>query len=205
MSGVFARAAARLSLTLPGDVFLRPHATTRGDNFAPEEHAALAVRPSAVLAGLVDHPGAPTLQLTRRAGHLRDHSGQVAFPGGKIDAHDASPLATALREAEEEIGLAPQHVEPIGWLDAWQTGTGYRILPLVARLTPPLKLQPNVAEVARVFEVPLSVAFDSSRFQRQTRIFKGRERSFDALIWDGELIWGATAGIIRHMATRLEA
>ena len=205
MSEIFARAAQRLTLSLPGDVFLRPHAMTPGDSMAADEHAALEARPAAVLVGLVDHPGAPTLLLTRRAGHLRDHSGQVAFPGGKIDASDASPLATAMREADEEIGLAPHHIKPIGWLDAWQTGTGFRILPLVARLKPPLSLQPNSSEVARVFEVPLSIAFDTSRFQRQTRIFKGRERSFDALIWDGELIWGATAGIIRHMATRLEA
>lgn len=205
MNDVFARAARRLALALPADVFARPHGATRGDQMAADEHLALAARPAAVLAGLVDHPGAPTLLLTRRAGHLRDHSGQVAFPGGKIDAGDASPLATALREAEEEIGLDPRRVEPLGWLEAWQTGTGFRILPLVARLTPPLMLRPNAQEVARVFEVPLSVAFDLSRFQRQTRIFKGRERSFDAMSWDGELIWGATAGIIRHMATRLEA
>ncbi len=205
MSDIFARARHSLHLDLPQDVFARAHAMTRGDQMAADEHQGLAARPAAVLVGLVDHRGGATLLLTRRAGHLRDHSGQVAFPGGKVDAGDTSPLATALREAEEEIGLAARHVEPIGWLDAWQTGTGYRILPLVARLVPPLELAPNFEEVARVFEVPLAIALDPARFSRQTRMFKGRERSFDAMMWDGELIWGATAGIIRHLATRLEA
>ena len=118
-----------------------------------------------MLIPVVDHPQ-PTVLLTQRAAHLNDHAGQISFPGGKIDATDASPLDTALREAEEEIGLDREFVDPIGYLDLYATGFGFRILPTVARVRPGFKLRVNKAEVDDAFEVPLAFLMDPANHQR---------------------------------------
>ena len=160
------------------------------------------VRPAAVLIPVVDH-AQPTVLLTQRAAHLNDHAGQISFPGGKIDATDASPLDAALREAEEEIGLAREFVDPIGYLDLYATGFGFRILPTVARVRPGFKLRINKSEVDDAFEVPLAFLMDPSNHQLHSKEFRGMERSYYAMPFEERYIWGATAGILRVLHERI--
>ncbi|MBB5048356.1 8-oxo-dGTP pyrophosphatase MutT (NUDIX family) [Rhodopseudomonas rhenobacensis] len=160
------------------------------------------VRPAAVLIAVVDH-AEPTVLLTMRAAHLTDHAGQIAFPGGKIDAIDASPRDAALREAWEEIGLDRGYVDPIGYLDLYATGYGFRILPLVARVRPGFELRVNKAEVDDAFEVPLSFLMNPANHQLHSKEFRGAERSYYAMPFAERYIWGATAGILRVLYERV--
>jgi 8-oxo-dGTP pyrophosphatase MutT (NUDIX family) len=175
----------------------------------PELVADLAVmeppRPAAVLVGIVPRPEGLAVLLTQRTEHLAKHAGQIAFPGGKVDAGDASPVAAALREASEEIGLEARFVEPLGFLDAYRTGTGFHIMPVVAIVTPGFVLRPNVAEVADTFEVPLGFVMDASNHRRHTRPWRGRERAYYAIPYQERYIWGVTAGILKNMHERLFA
>jgi 8-oxo-dGTP pyrophosphatase MutT (NUDIX family) len=203
---VRARAGARLSRELPADALDPASAPARGDHMlnsrAPEARLVAAARPAAVLAPIVARPDGPTVLLTQRASHLRSHSGQIAFPGGKIDEGE-TPLAAALREAREEIGLPPGSIEPIGWLDPYLTGTGFRIMPLVGIIDPPFTLTVNAEEVEDVFETPLSFLMTGANHQRQSREWQGRLRHFYAIPYERRYIWGATAGIIRNLFERL--
>jgi 8-oxo-dGTP pyrophosphatase MutT (NUDIX family) len=160
------------------------------------------IRPAAVLIPVVDHPQ-PTVLLTQRAAHLNDHAGQISFPGGKIDATDASPLDAALREAEEEIGLSREFIDPIGYLDLYATGFGFRILPTVARIRPGFKLRISEAEVDDAFEVPLAFLMDPANHQVHSKEFRGMERSYYAMPFAQHHIWGATAGILRVLYERI--
>ena len=160
------------------------------------------VRPAAVLIPVVDH-AQPTVLLTQRAAHLNDHAGQIAFPGGKIDVTDASPLDAALREAEEEIGLSRQFVEPLGYLDLYATGFGFRILPTVALVKPGFRLRINKGEVDDAFEVPLAFLMDPANHQVHSKEFRGMERSYYAMPFAERYIWGATAGILRVLYERV--
>jgi 8-oxo-dGTP pyrophosphatase MutT (NUDIX family) len=160
------------------------------------------IRPAAVLIPVVDHRE-PTVLLTQRSAHLADHAGQIAFPGGKIEATDASPLDTALREAEEEIGLDRGFVDPIGYLDLYATGFGFRILPTVARVKPGFKLSINRGEVDDAFEVPLSFLMNPANHQLHSKEFRGMERSYYAMPYAERYIWGATAGILRVLYERI--
>jgi 8-oxo-dGTP pyrophosphatase MutT (NUDIX family) len=160
------------------------------------------IRPAAVLIPVVDHRE-PTVLLTQRSAHLADHAGQIAFPGGKIEATDASPLDTALREAEEEIGLDRGFVDPIGYLDLYATGFGFRILPTVARVKPGFKLSINRGEVDDAFEVPLSFLMNPANHQLHSKEFRGMERSYYAMPYAERYIWGATAGILRILYERI--
>ncbi len=160
------------------------------------------IRPAAVLIPVVDHPQ-PTVLLTQRSAHLNDHAGQISFPGGKIDATDASPLETALREAWEEIGLSREFVEPIGYLDLYGTSFGFRILPTVARVRPGFELKINHSEVDDAFEVPLAFLMDPANHQVHSREFRGMERSYYAMPFAERYIWGATAGILRILYERI--
>ena len=164
-----------------------------------------SVRPAAVLVGIVDRAPELTMLLTQRTEGLPTHSGQIAFPGGKIDAGDASATDTALREAAEEIGLAARHVEILGFLDCYQTGTGFRIMPVVGLITPPFELMINGREVAEAFEVPLGFLMDARNHQRHSREWRGRERHYYAMPFGERYIWGATAGIIRNLHERLHS
>ena len=130
------------------------------------------------------------------------HAGQIAFPGGKTEKSDAGPLATALREAHEEIGLDPALVEPLGFLDSYRTGTGFRITPVVALVDPRFELTLNRDEVADAFEVPLRFLMDTGNHQLHVRTIAGRERRFYAMPYEERFIWGATAGILRNMHER---
>ena len=160
-------------------------------------------RPAAVLVPIVKHDAEVTVLLTTRHANLRQHSGQIAFPGGKIDPDDASPLAAALREAEEEIGLGREVVTPLGYLDPYLTGTGYRVLPVVGSVVPPLRLTINPVEVDDAFEVPLGFLMDPRNHELHSRDFGGRLRRFYAMPFGGRVIWGATAGMLRNLYERL--
>ena len=174
-----------------------------GDHVLNADLSGAAARPAAVLVPLVAHAGGMTVLLTQRAAAMREHSGQVAFPGGKIDEADGSPLAAALREAEEEIGLASARITPLGYLDPYQTGTGFRIQPVVALVMPPFELAINPLEVEAAFEVPLAFLMNPDNHLRHSRAWQGRERFFYAMPYGERYIWGATAGILRNLYERL--
>lgn len=187
----------------PGDLIARP----RGDHemqpqpmAQPDEAAAVQ---AAVLIPIVLRESGPTVLLTQRAAALRSHSAQVAFPGGRVDAVDGSPVVTALRETEEEIGLARTHIRTLGFLDAYLTGTGYRIVPVVALVEPPFSLTLNLHEVDEAFETPLDFLLDPANHKREGREWKGLYRTYYAISFGDRYIWGATAGMIRNLYERL--
>lgn len=151
---------------------------------------------AAVLVPIILRETGPTLLLTQRTAHLRDHAGQISFPGGRCDASDASPEATALREAAEEVGLAAEQIEILGRLPEYHTITGFLITPIVALVTPPLNLKLDDFEVADVFEPPLEFLLDQKNHQRQQCEFEGEMREYWAMPWQGRYIWGATAGML---------
>jgi 8-oxo-dGTP pyrophosphatase MutT (NUDIX family) len=161
-----------------------------------------ATKPAAVLIPIIDR-GEPTVLLTLRTAELASHAGQVAFPGGKIDPSDESPVAAAMREAKEEIGLAPVLIEPIGYLDLYLTFSGFRILPTVARVKPDFSLTLNPWEVKETFEVPLEFLMTPGNHQRKTRDWKGIPRDYYAIPFGERYIWGITAGILRNLYDRI--
>jgi 8-oxo-dGTP pyrophosphatase MutT (NUDIX family) len=161
-----------------------------------------APRPAAVLVPVVMRQPL-TVLLTQRTDSMPSHAGQIAFPGGKIEEGDSDPIAAALREAHEEIGLDPSFVEPLGYLDAYRTGTGYRIYPVVALVRPGFDLKLDAREVADAFEVPLSFLMDARNHQTHDRTLRGVKRRFYAMPFEDRYIWGATAGIMKNMHQRL--
>lgn len=202
----FNRARARLRFDIPAGLTDPSRVPASGDHGTDRMLEILAreqpIRPAAVLVPVVDHPQ-PTVLLTQRAAHLNDHAGQISFPGGKIDATDASPLETALREAEEEIGLSREFVDPVGYLDLYGTSFGFRILPAVARIRPGFKLRINHSEVDDAFEVPLAFLMDPANHQLHSKEFRGVERTYYAMPFEERHIWGATAGILRVLYERI--
>ena len=202
----FNRSRARLTFDVPPgliDPNIVPKTGDEGNDRMLEIIAReQPVRPAAVLIAVVDHPQ-PTVLLTQRSPHLNNHAGQISFPGGKIDAIDASPLDAALREAEEEVGLKREFVEPIGYLDLYGTAFGFRILPTVARVKPGFKLRINHSEVDDAFEVPLAFLMDPANHQVHSKEFRGMERSYYAMPFAERYIWGATAGILRVLYERI--
>jgi 8-oxo-dGTP pyrophosphatase MutT (NUDIX family) len=187
----------RLAASMPA---ARPLA---GDLGAAAERAALT--PASVLVPIVARRESLTVLLTRRTAHLRTHSGQVSFPGGRVEPQDAGPEATALRETQEEIGLAPDRVELIGTLSEYHTRTGYRITPVVGVVAPPFSLQADAHEVDAVFEVPLSFLLDPRNHQRHEREFEGRMVSYFAMPYGDHYIWGATAAMLVNLYRQLVA
>nr|WP_245516422.1 CoA pyrophosphatase [Methylobacterium segetis] len=205
MADFLARAEARLSREPPGPC--DPTSNPRGDHSLDPEGKAVAPpgphRRAAVLVPVVPRYGSLFVLLTKRAPHLRDHSGQIAFPGGKIDPHDETPRHAALREAEEEIGLAPERVRTIGYLDPYLSATGFLVTPVVGLVDPAAPLAPNPAEVAEIFEVPLAVLMDPSRYERNALLWKGQLRHYYAIPFGERMIWGLTAGILHNLHQRL--
>ncbi len=161
------------------------------------------LRPAAVLVPVVVHLGEFTVLMTQRTDHLPSHAGQIAFPGGKMEPKDLNAKDTALRESEEEIGLARGAVDVIGYLDTYQTGTGFRIVPVVGLVQPGFATQIDPMEVAEIFEVPLAFLMDAGNHQRHSIVWKGRRRHYYAMPYENRYIWGATAGIIRNLHERL--
>jgi 8-oxo-dGTP pyrophosphatase MutT (NUDIX family) len=160
---------------------------------------------AAVLVPVIVRESGLTMLLTQRTAHLRDHAGQVSFPGGRCEPGDASPEATALREAEEEVGLAPAQIEVLGRLPEYRTGTGFVITPVVGLVTPPLNLKLDDFEVAEVFEPPLEFLLDSANHQRQSIEVRGTRHEYWAMPWQGYFIWGATAGMLVTLHRFLDA
>ena len=202
----FARARARLRFDIPPgltDASIVPPSGDQGTDRMLEIIAReQPIRPAAVLIAVVDHPQ-PTVLLTQRAAHLHDHAGQISFPGGKIDPQDTSPLDAALREAWEEIGLAREFIDPIGYLDLYGTGFGFRILPTVARIRPGFSLRISEEEVDDAFEVPLAFLMDAANHQVHSKEFRGIMRSYYAMPFEQHYIWGATAGMLRVLYERI--
>ncbi len=163
------------------------------------------LRDAAVLIPVVDYGERATILLTKRAERLRSHSGQVAFPGGRIDDTDASPEEAALREAEEEIGLDRQFIDVIGRMPDYVSGSGYRIAPVLSVVRPGFLLTINRDEVDDAFEVPLSFLMDPANHTRDSRIWENKERFFYTMPYGERYIWGVTAGIIRTLYERLYA
>ena len=185
----FATAPA-LAASVYGDEGVRPEAQD--------------LKPASVLVSIVDRsdeaPGGLTMLLTRRAAHLKDHSGQVSFPGGRVAPGDPSPEATALREAHEEIGLDPRRVELLGRMPEYRTRTGFVITPVIGVIAPPLELRRDANEVEEIFEVPLAFLMDPANHQRQSREWQGQLRWFYAMPYQEHYIWGATAGMVVNLS-----
>jgi 8-oxo-dGTP pyrophosphatase MutT (NUDIX family) len=163
-----------------------------------------SLREAAVLIAVTDRPE-PGVILTQRPQWLRSHGGQVAFPGGKIEAHDSDAVAAALREAQEEIGLNPRDVDVAGVGDAYHSGSGYRIVPVVAVIPPDLTFDPDPNEVEDWFEVPFDHLFNPANFAFHQAHWQGRLRGYYDMMWGERRIWGVTAGIIVNLAQRLPA
>lgn len=155
--------------------------------------------PAAVLFPIVQRNEAPTVLLTQRTTHLKDHPGQISFPGGRRESADPSPAHTALREAAEEIGLSEAQVDIVGYLPEYRTATGFRVTPVVALVTPPFDLQLDSFEVAEVFEVPLAFLLDPANHQQHSLHYRGKLRHYYAMPYGRYFIWGATAGIIMSL------
>ncbi len=158
--------------------------------------------PAAVLIPITDRPQ-PGVVLTQRPQWLRAHGGQVAFPGGKVDPGDSDATATALREAEEELGLSSRDVRIVGQTAPFLSGSGFRITPVIAVIPPDLRFDPNPEEVEDWFEVPAATLFDADAYSRQQAFWRGADRHFYELYWQERRIWGVTAGIIINLTRRL--
>ena len=156
-------------------------------------------RPAAVLIPVVARPEGATVLLTRRSEHLKDHAGQIAFPGGKMDVADREPMDTALREADEEIGLDRRFVSPIGYLDPYLSSSGFRIIPVVALIDPAHQVRLDPSEVESIFEVPLGFLMDPARHETHQREWRGAMRRYYAMPYGDYYIWGVTAGILRNL------
>ncbi|HEY5800728.1 MAG TPA: CoA pyrophosphatase, partial [Burkholderiaceae bacterium] len=145
--------------------------------------------------------------LTQRTAHLTDHAGQISFPGGRAEPHDANAIATALRETDEEIGLNARYIEVLGTLPDYVTASGYRVTPVVALIDPEHTLQADPYEVAEIFEVPLAYLMDGAHHERRTAFVSERagQRTFYAMPYRGYFIWGATAGMLRNLFHFLRA
>jgi 8-oxo-dGTP pyrophosphatase MutT (NUDIX family) len=153
-------------------------------------------KPAAVLLLVVNHPGDPTVIFTQRTAHLADHAGQISFPGGRCEDCDETAEETALREAQEEVGIPADRVEILGRLPEYHTSTGYRVTPVVGWAEPPLAYRPDPHEVADVFEVPLAFLLDAGNHRYESAFFKGRMRNYWAMPYGERFIWGATAGML---------
>lgn len=162
-----------------------------------------AATDAAVLIAIVDHPGEPTIILTQRPNSMRDHPGQVAFPGGKLETGEDA-VAAALREAEEELAIPPCEVRVIGTSDLYHTGTGFRVTPVLAMVPPGLPIVPDPREVEAWFEAPVPLLLERSNWTERTAIWKGQERRYLDMEYEGFRIWGVTAAIIANLARRID-
>lgn len=204
----FARARARLNFDVPPGLADASIIAPSGD-FGTDQMLQIVakekpIRQAAVLIAVVERE-LPTVLLTTRAAHLADHPGQVSFPGGKIDPTDVSPLEAALREADEEVGLKRDFIEPLGYLDVYATSFGFRVLPTLAKVKPGFDLTIDPSEVEDAFEVPLAFLMDPLNHRQGTKEFRGIKRYFYEMPYQQRYIWGATAGMLRVLYERIYA
>ena len=164
------------------------------------EDSTKTYTPAAVLVPLIDHSQGMTVLLTRRTDHLNSHAGQISFPGGRMEKADATPEITALRETEEEIGLGPDFIHVVGRLGVRETGTGYKVVPVIGLIDPPMDLVPDPTEVAEIFEVPLDFVLDPTNHRYETRVISGVERQFYVVPYKDYYIWGLTARLLVSLA-----
>ncbi|HEY4998248.1 MAG TPA: CoA pyrophosphatase [Usitatibacter sp.] len=169
---------------------------TADDLERQHEIGTRALKPAAVLLLVVNHAADPTVVFTQRTAHLADHAGQISFPGGRCDEGDCTPERTALREAEEEVGISSDRVEILGRLPEYRTSTGYSVTPVVGWAEPPLEFSPDPHEVADIFEVPLAFLLDPGNHRYESAFHKGRMRRYWAMPYGERFIWGATAGML---------
>jgi len=169
---------------------------TADDLERQKENSARNLKAASVLLLVVNHPCDPTVVFTQRTAHLSDHAGQISFPGGRVDEGDETAEHTALREAQEEIGLVPECVQILGRLPEYHTSTGFRVTPVVGWCEPPVCYKPDPHEVADVFEVPLAFLLDTRNHRYESAIHKGRLRNYWAVPFGDHFIWGATAGML---------
>ncbi|WP_310496860.1 CoA pyrophosphatase [Sandarakinorhabdus sp.] len=172
------------------------------DLMANPAPATTALTPAAVLIA-VTNEAQPQLLLTRRTAHLKAHAGQVAFPGGRVDAGDADPVAAALREADEEVALDPALVEVLGTSDHYRTGSGYLITPVIGVVPPGIVYRPHPGEVAEIFHVPFAHALNPAHHERHSGMWQGETRHYYIIRHEGRAIWGATAGMLVTLSRRL--
>lgn len=193
-----------------------PARSVRGDRRRSNEDAQIApyreedrnpfvrgdkpLKNAAVLVPLVERDGGLTVMLTKRTDHLANHGGQISFPGGRRDEGDEDHIATALRETEEEVGIARSHISVVGELDDYIVGTGYLVRPVVGLVAPPFSLKPHDHEVAEIFEAPLDFVLDPANILLHARDVGGVKRHHFAIEWQGYYIWGATAGMLRNLS-----
>jgi 8-oxo-dGTP pyrophosphatase MutT (NUDIX family) len=161
-------------------------------------------RAAAVLVPFVKRADTLSILFTQRTQHLRQHAGQISFPGGGVEENDADVVATALRETNEETGIAPALVEPFGYLDCLETVSGYNVTPVAGFVSGDYTLQLHAEEVDEVFEVPLPFIVEPGRLLREQVLWRGRERDIFAIEWEGRRIWGVTAAILKNLLERLE-
>lgn len=191
-------------LTLPADrqTILVDEPPRRSDfDLNPDAREAFTdkKRPAAILIPVIDRRPEATVLLTQRPTHMRAHPGQISFPGGRMEEGDASPAHTALRETHEETGIDPHYVEILGFLESYQTSTGFRVAPAVGIVAPGFTLDPDPVEVAEAFEVPLSFLMDAGNHELHSRPWRGTRRYYYAIPYGERYIWGATAGMLRNL------
>ena len=199
-----------LTLALSDDNPARAELGGDADLLGGQDRADLAdevqnFRPAAVLVPIVDRGTDPTVLLTKRTESLRTHSGQVSFPGGRIDPSDRDARHAALREAREEVGLRKKHVEIVGEMDLYKTGTGFQITPVVGVISPDFKPVLQESEVEAAFEVPLSFFLDVRNHQKQSAVWKGKRRLYYAMPYGDYFIWGATAAMLVNLSQIMRA
>lgn len=196
------RCLVGLEQLMPVQAF--PPAPSGDFDLDPRTEPVSGLTPAAVLVPIVAQPTGFTVLLTQRTQHLKDHPGQISFPGGRVEPTDKNPITTALRETQEEIGLPRRCVDVRGYLDAYETATGFLVTPVVGFVPPMLRLRLDPFEVAEVFEVPLSFLLDASNHQIGTLSFGGVQRRFWVFQYQDRFIWGATAGMLMNLFRRLQ-
>ena len=194
--------ASQVNVGLRSNEDANPKNRAAQDQYAQASNKNALTR-AAVLVPIILRDDGLRVLLTKRTEHLKNHAGQISFPGGRVDDTDRNVQHTALREAEEEVGLHPSHIDIIGELDQYIVGTGYLVSPIIGMIKPPFKLIRQENEVAEIFEAPLDFLITPKNFTRYAREFNGKMHHHFAITWQNYFIWGATAGMLRNLSQRL--